>query len=272
MMRDRSYIGEIRFRGQWHPGSHEPLVDRPTWNRVQSLLGEATYRTTELTYGGELIECGFCGHPVTGECKSKKTKKGIRDYIYYRCTRYNRDDHPRIRLKEEDVDRQILGLFDQLRIEDENVRDWFARVLREKTRGDQETSREQRGEWQRQLTRVIGQQDQLLNLRLLEEIDADSFAKKQTELRDQAANLRLKIDSLDRQHDENADIAIKAFELSQSLRERWVTADFAAKRRILEILCLNFRLDDVTLVPEWRKPFDVLAKGLDPKNSRAEWI
>ena len=31
---------------------------------------------------------------------------------------------------------------------------------------------------------------------------------------------------------------------------------------ILEIVFLNFRLDDVTLVPTMRKPFDVLAEGL----------
>ena len=71
---------------------------------------------------------------------------------------------------------------------------------------------------------------------------------------------------------EKADVAVKAFYLSQTLREKWVTADTRAKRQILEILCLNFSLDDVTLVPEWRKPFDVLAEGLDSENSRGDRI
>jgi hypothetical protein len=31
---------------------------------------------------------------------------------------------------------------------------------------------------------------------------------------------------------------------------------------------LNFTLDGVTLVPEWRKPFDVLAEGLVSEVSR----
>jgi hypothetical protein len=55
---------------------------------------------------------------------------------------------------------------------------------------------------------------------------------------------------------------VKAFELSQVLRQEWVRADYAVKRRILEILCLNCRLDDISLVPTIRKPFDVLAEGL----------
>ena len=77
---------------------------------------------------------------------------------------------------------------------------------------------------------------------------------------------------LDRGHDETADIAIKVFELSQSLMDKWLTADYAAKRRILEIVCLNWRLDDVTLIPTMRKPFDILAEGLISQQSRGDWI
>jgi hypothetical protein len=64
----------------------------------------------------------------------------------------------------------------------------------------------------------------------------------------------------------------KVFELSQTLRSQWITADYPEKRRLLEIVFLNCRLDDATLVPEMRKPFDVLAEGLLTKNSRGERI
>ena len=64
-----------------------------------------------------------------------------------------------------------------------------------------------------------------------------------------------------------ADLAVKAFELSQTLREQWLTADYAAKRRILEIILSNCILVDGTLCPTIRKPFDVLAEGLLSKES-----
>ena len=82
----------------------------------------------------------------------------------------------------------------------------------------------------------------------------------------------MQIEAANRGRSENADIAVKAFELSQRLAEKWFTADYAAKRHILEIICLNFRLDDVTLVPTIRKPFDVLAKGPLVQSSRGERI
>ena len=115
------------------------------------------------------------------------------------------------------------------------------------------------------------QQDRLLNMRLSEDIDQETFARKHTELRDRLASIKLQLDVVDRCHDETAELALKVFELSQTLRNQWLTADYAAKRRILEIVFLNCSLDDVTLVPTMRKPFDVLTEGLISENSRGNW-
>jgi site-specific DNA recombinase len=52
ILRDRSYLGEVRFRRQWHPGTHQPLVDRVTWDRVQELLGDKVQHPRELVYAG----------------------------------------------------------------------------------------------------------------------------------------------------------------------------------------------------------------------------
>ena len=91
-------------------------------------------------------------------------------------------------------------------------------------------------------------------------------------MRDRLSSIKLQLDVLDRSHDETADLAARVFELSQTLKQQWLTADYAAKRRLLEIVFLNCRLDDVTLVPTMRKPFDVLVEGLLSENSRADRI
>ncbi len=122
------------------------------------------------------------------------------------------------------------------------------------------------------MTMLRQQQDQLLNLRLLNEIDADTFARKDTEFRDRMAKLTLELESADRSRDEQADLAMKVFELSQALTERWLAADYAEKRQILEMVFSNFRLEGVSLVYETRKPFDILAKGLLVSSSRGDRI
>lgn len=124
----------------------------------------------------------------------------------------------------------------------------------------------------KQVAELQRQQDELLNLRLLKEIGTDQFAKKSSELRDRENQITIEIESLGRNRHENADLAIRAFELSQDLIAKWNRADFEAKRRLLEILCLNLTLTDANIYPEWRKPFDMLAEGLLLEKCRAGGI
>lgn len=272
ILTDRSYIGEIKFRGHWYLGTHEPIIEPRLWDRVQTLLGQKVYKQHQMTYASDLIECSHCGSPITGERKTKMTKSGEREYIYYRCTQYHKGDHPRIRLTEKQMDSQMLAIFDTLRVDDAGFRDTFREELRKCTNWDQRSSASRAKKLQDKLIAVRDQQDRLLNLRMLDEIEAVTYATKSRELRDSEAELKLQIDAADRSRHETIDIAIKAFELSQSLREKWLTADYAAKRQILEIICLNFSLDGVSLVATMRKPFDLLAKGLVSKDSRDDRI
>jgi hypothetical protein len=123
---------------------------------------------------------------------------------------------------------------------------------------------------EKDLSSLHRQKDRLLNLYTLGEINGAEFSAKNTEARDRIAQQKLKLEAADRGRDEEADLARKVFELSQSLSERRLAADDSAKRQILEVICLNFSLDGATLVPEWRKPFDVLVRGLSVSLHRGD--
>jgi len=159
------------------------------------------------------------------------------------------EGHPRVRLPEKELDRQFMAIFDSKRLEDESVHEWFKVVLASQTRDEPAEARAHRSELQRQSSLLVEQQDRLLNLRLAEEVDQDKFARKHTELRERVASIKLQLDVVDRSYDENADLASKAFELSQTLQDKWVGADYATKRRPLEIVCLNCRLEGKTSFP-----------------------
>jgi site-specific DNA recombinase len=116
------------------------------------------------------------------------------------------------------------------------------------------------------------QQDRLHSLRLLDEIETDPFSHKITELRDRIANVPLKLKAADRSRAEQADTAIRTFELSQLVEEKWLAADYAEKRHLLQILLLNCKLDGVSLVPTMRKPFDALLEGLVVPSTRGDRI
>jgi hypothetical protein len=74
---------------------------------VRSCLG-----ADELLYGGELMTCGHCARPLTGELVRKKSGKS---YACYRCARYTAAVHPRVRLAEAEIDEEAMRLFDRIK-------------------------------------------------------------------------------------------------------------------------------------------------------------
>ena len=110
----------------------------------------------------------------------------------------------------------------------------------------------------------------LLTLRMHSEIEADTFARKDSELRSLSNRLKLRLDGQEQQKTEIGDTAMKVLELSQHLKEKWVAADIAEKRVILEIVCLNLTFKNASLEVSMRKPFDVIAEGLVLKTGAEE--
>jgi hypothetical protein len=80
------------------------------------------------------------------------------------------------------------------------------------------------------------------------------------------------LEATDQTRGEQAEKALEVFELSQNLTDRWLTANYATKRQILDIVFSNCRLDGVSLSYEMRKPFALLAEGLLVSSNRGDKI
>jgi site-specific DNA recombinase len=261
ILHNRIYIGEVWYQGIWHPGKFEPLVDRQTFQIVKDRFGTdfKVYRKPQITFAAGLMTCDHCGHVITGEKKHKTSPNGTkRDYSYYRCARYSTEGHPKVRLTEAEIDRQLLDLFATIRIQDPQIRQWFVDVIRARAHSGQAENKDRRLELQQQHEQVEAKLKMLLDLRIAAEITPDEYAAKRAELHDRQAALRLQLESTDRDDHEVAELAVKAFELSQSLTERWVRADYNAKRAILSIMLESARLNSEKLEFSLRKPFDLL--------------
>jgi site-specific DNA recombinase len=261
ILTDRYYIGEVRHRDVWHPGIHKPLVDSETWDRVQVLLGQKIYRSRQTLYAGELIVCGFCGHPVCGEVKEKWTKAGLKNYVYYRCARYHLGDHPRIRLREQELDEQVVALFGKMDAECDAVRSWMIATMQKRTEDAQRAAGHRITELKRQLSRVTKQQDELLELRLSSKIDDTRFETKQAELQQRLEKLRQQTQSCTPTGQQSDKVEGKGADVFRMILDEWPTAEFTIKRRILEIVFRKFTLVEKTLVPSNRTPFELLAAG-----------
>jgi site-specific DNA recombinase len=87
VLRNRSYLGEIYYRGSWYPAPHEPLIPTELFDRAQAILtkrGEdrSQRRTNASDYllTGR-VRCGRCGQAYIGTAAHGRNGR----YTYYTC-------------------------------------------------------------------------------------------------------------------------------------------------------------------------------------------
>lgn len=104
MLKNTTYIGKFKYKGEIVPCVAEPLIDEKTFNAVQEKLkqyaqapGAATAKVEYLLSGKAY--CGHCGVPMLGVCGRSKTGAM---YYYYQCG--NRNRHKGCRKKNERKD------------------------------------------------------------------------------------------------------------------------------------------------------------------------
>ena len=120
------YYGMMRWKGELYKGSHEPIISKELFDKVQEVLAngskkKSTYATLPFVFRG-LITCGECGCLVTAEKKKGK-------YIYWHCTRYNKNCSQKKYVRQEKLEKQIKGFIDSIHIP-ENIVDWLTNKLR----------------------------------------------------------------------------------------------------------------------------------------------
>jgi site-specific DNA recombinase len=87
VLRNRVYLGEIYYRGNWYPAPHEPLIPTELFERAQAILTERgddrsqrRSNPTEYLLSGR-IRCGRCGKPYIGTASHGRNGR----YTYYTC-------------------------------------------------------------------------------------------------------------------------------------------------------------------------------------------
>lgn len=85
MLKNRFYLGEVGYKGQWLAGRHEPAIDAATWERAQQQMERrAVQRRDHHTKTARayvlrgLLFCAECGNRLCGRSSGDKIR-------YYRC-------------------------------------------------------------------------------------------------------------------------------------------------------------------------------------------
>jgi len=250
VLRNRVYIGEVRFRGEWHPSTHPPLVERDLFERAQAILGERGEDPGKRAANGSdyllsgLVVCAGCGRHY---CGTRATGRNA-TYRYYTCggrQRYGRATCDADRLPADALDAAVVdqllavfadtGLF-QRAAERQIARSGSRSRQRQRERRSLET----------ELAKTEGAIDRYLRAfeaGTLPEIECGSRVQA---LSEQAGALRRRRDEMD---DEGDEIIVpppsptELAELDERLREAIAEGSPAVVKELLQALVHEIRVE-----------------------------
>jgi site-specific DNA recombinase len=251
ILKNRIYMGEFEWNGEIFAGSHQPLVARELWNKVQEVLAGRNAKKTrrvkhDFAFSG-LIQCGHCGCAVVGDIKKQR-------YVYYRCSGYH-GKCPEPYVREEVLEERFSELLDNLIFDDE-VLEW----VRDALHASHAQQREDHGASIKRLRaeydRLEGRIHQAYVDKLDGRIDAELFDRFSNEWRAEQARCQGDI-----QRHESADGSyltegVRIIELAQNAKRLFDARQPHEKRRLLDTLLSNCLWKGGRLTAEYKQPFD----------------
>lgn len=132
ILKNKLYIGKIKYKGKEYDGVHEPIIDDETFNRVQARYKEISSKWSEhyrSPYHGKyllsgLLFCGNCGARYFVATSRRKDKR----YAYYKC--YSRDGNSQMKkidgcknpnYKVEVLDQAVLDEIKKLKLDPDYI-------------------------------------------------------------------------------------------------------------------------------------------------------
>ncbi|MEO7425728.1 MAG: recombinase family protein [Fibrobacteria bacterium] len=248
------YYGDFTWDRKLYHGTHEPLITRELFDRVQEILDrKATNRTGfrkhDWMFQGVLF-CGHCGCAMVGDLKKGK-------YVYYHCTGY-KGKCPEKYVREEEVSRQVEDALKALKAKPAML-DMMIRALKESHAEESRFHQEAVSGLQKERDLLESRLEALYLDKLDKVISPEFFAAKSQEWQAKLTDLRAKIDRHGHAHMTYINEGIELLELSQRAVERYNECERAEKKRILNLLLSNSLWMNAALIPKYRQPFDLLA-------------
>lgn len=250
------YTGTFQWNGELYKGKYTPLIPQDLFDRVQAVLGDRRkpkYRKHSFTYGG-LLFCGKCGCMVTAEIKKGR-------YTYYHCTQ-SQKNCDEIYYREEDLAPQFDALVKGITIAP-SIRDWLIKALKESHQDEATFHKDALDGLQAELKKIKNRLDQLYVDKLDGKVSESFWLDKSRVWDAEQAQLVSQIQAHQVADHRYYDDGLKLLELASKAHELYSQQPSEQKNKFLRILLSNCILQDGTLRPTYKKPFDILARGIE---------
>ena len=254
------YIGQFYLKGVLYEASHEPLISRDLFERVQEVMARRgkvhTQRKHTFPFLG-LLRCGECGGAITAE-----RQKG---HHYYRCTKKLGPCTQRY-IREEALAAQVRQAVQQVALSEAWAEKMLGRIEEWKVEAAQ-TSADFAEAQQSHLSAIQAKLDRLLDAHLDEVITREEYlGRKEKLLREKSAvtDRLAKIERNGKHWLEPLESFINAAHQAHTVAGGH---DLKSLKDFLKRIGSNLRLSGQTLRVSYENPWAILAR----RRKNANW-
>lgn len=262
------YTGQVTYRGALYPGTHQPLTDARTFQRVQAVLsskvnGERTIRHPH--YLKSTVYCGICGSRLI---ITEATPKQI-TYQYFVCLGRHSKKHPECTFRAtltDLIEDEVEGLYQQIQLPPER-RQTLEQALRHQLAVMVQDTEQQF----RQLTatrhKLEHQQSKLLQAHYEDAISLDVLKREQHRITQNLNRTTQHIEALEHDLTDKEMLITQALDLAQHTASAYHQAPDHIRRMLNQLF-----FDHVYLVPDQdTNQLTTTATCLPPFDSILRW-
>jgi site-specific DNA recombinase len=256
ILRKRLYTGDFDWNGITYRGTHQPLVSREYWERVQTLLDARFEKKTrkvkhDFAYTA-LVTCGHCGCAFVGE-----VKKGT--YVYYHCTG-NRGKCPERYTRQEVLTEEFARILRELVIP-RPILDWLGDAVLVSDRTEQVILAQTIKKLQAQHDQIEARIEVMYLDKLNGRIGQEFFDKHSTAWRRDQDILLRKILDVKKTTLAPVDQAYDMLNLTSRASELFLRQPASEQRRLLQVIVENATWQNGLLRTTLFEPFENLRRS-----------
>ena len=253
VMRSKTYLGMLKFRGDWVQGLHDPIISQATHDKAVKMLDERkeAYEKNRRpgkvqSFLGSLIVCKQCGakyHKITGS----KLKNGNKLIYYYCASRSKRNStmikDPNCKNKHWRMDVLDQAVFDEIKKLGTDPQ-YFDSVI------DEKPNKNRPDIIRTEIKKLDDQISKLMDLYTIGNLPLDLLQTKVHEISEQKDQLEAELTQIE-QDEQAAMSRQETLEILHGFSEVLDGGDFHQIRGVLEDLIDFIELDNEKIDIHW---------------------
>ena len=185
------YVGLMKYKGEIHEATHEPLISKKLFDKVQGIMREKgkpqKVKKHNFVFLG-LMKCP-CSAAITAE---KKIKPNGKEYIYYRCTKKKGPCQEKHFLRDGELYVQIKSFLQKVSLSSHDTEMVLAELGKEESQAKEQAKNTVQN-LKIELSVIEKKLEKLLDVYLDETITAEEYASRKEKLIKQKVNLQEQI-------------------------------------------------------------------------------